>query len=156
MAKNLVFNLDLYKLPLSEILQNHRKFYGLRRDHGEPMNRWLKRIQRCIHRCEFSPITAEFLTIDQFLCGLTSDELNSIQSVNESWTLKQLLEYVLNGNTAAGHIEANSAASDTFNRNQNISLDVVKPEPVCSNTRLCLEFYEAVHSEFYQFHLCFF
>lgn len=132
MALNLVFNLDLYKLPLGEILQNHRKFYGLRRDHGEPMNRWLKRIQKCAHCCEFSPITAEFLIIDYFLCGLNKGELQTIQSVNKSWTLKQLVDYVSCGNDDIGLIEADCVANDNSNiQHQTLAIEVGKPEPVC-------------------------
>lgn len=108
MAINIVYNLNLYKLPLSEILQNHRKFYGIRRDHGEGKDRWLKRIQRYANCCEFSLNSAEFLIIDEFLCGINKDELQAIQSVRKAWTHKQLMNYVSSGNDDAGYMEAES------------------------------------------------
>lgn len=136
MSENLVFSLDLYELPLNEILQNHRTFYGLRREFDEPIDRWLKRIQNCIGRCEFSTIIAEFLLIDQFLCGLNTSELKSLQNVNKSWTVKQLLDHVLSGNIDNEHMDANNY----LNQTPNIALDVVKSEPVCSDPRICLQY----------------
>lgn len=144
MSKTLVFSLDLYELPLNEILQNHRTFYGLRRERGEPVNQWLKRIQNCIGRCEFSATITEFLLIDQFLCGLNTSELNSIQSVSQSWTLKQLVEHILSENIDHnGHMETDSTADNHINQNPNIALDAVKTEPVCLAFRIYLQFNEA-------------
>lgn len=137
MSKNLVFSLDLYKFPLNEILQNHRTFFGLRRERGEPIHRWLKRIQQNIGRCEFSTTIAEFLLIDQFLCGLNTSELKSIQSVSKSWTLKQLLEHVSNGNIDNGHMDDNSVLDNSIIQSQSTARHVVKTEPVYSDTRLC-------------------
>lgn len=135
MLKNRVFNLDLYEIPLNEILQEHREFYGLRREFGESIEHWLKRVQDFLRHCEFPTIIVEFLLIDRFICGLNSSELRTIQSVSKSWTLKQLLEHVLDGNIDTGHMEANSAADYIVNQNQIIPFDLVKTEPVCSSLK---------------------
>lgn len=116
MFKSRVFNLELYTVP---ILQNHREFYGLRREFDESIDRWLKRAEICIRRCEFPTIIEEFLLFDRFVCGLNSAELRTIQSVSKSWTLNQLLDRY-------NYLQANNV-----NENQNIPSDMVKSEPVC-------------------------
>lgn len=101
---NSVNNLNSYKIPTVEILQNRREFYGLQRKYDDNTTTWLKRIENCIRCCEF-PAFVEYLLIDRFVCGLNANELKSI------------------GN----------AVYDSVNQIENIALnmDIVKCEPVC-------------------------
>ena len=114
------FNLDLYKIPSKEILKNRLEFFGLWRRSDDEITIWLKRVQRCIRHCEFPTIILEFLLFHRFVCGLDANELESIRSISKSWTLNQLLDHFLDDSIDTGHIEGN-----------NISLDIVKSEPVC-------------------------
>lgn len=84
---------DLYKAPKDKILENRKAFYGLQRKCNEPTDKWLKRVQNCISRCEF-PIFVEFLLIDRFVCALNKTEIGIIRGT-DTWSLKKLLECFL-------------------------------------------------------------
>lgn len=122
-----VFNLQSYKIQSNEIIQNRRAFYGLLRRSEDKTTTWLKQVQNCVRRCEYPKIIMEFLLFDRFICELNDNELPSMESVNKSWTLQQLLEHFY----GTGHIETVSAVIDIANQNENTVLDSVKSEPVC-------------------------
>lgn len=81
-----------YRVPSDGIQRNRRVFYGLRRKSDESISQWLNRVQSYIRHCKFSAFK-EFLLIDRFVCGLNPNELQSIQNLKKSWTVKQLLEH---------------------------------------------------------------
>lgn len=122
-----VFNLQLYTIQSNEILRNRRAFYGLLRRSEDKTTAWLKQVKNCIRRCEYPKIIMEFLLFDRFICELNDNELTSMESVNKSWTLQQLLEHFY----GTGHIETVSAVVDIAKQNENTVLDSVKSEPVC-------------------------
>lgn len=126
-------NWELYDIPSFQILQNRRVFSGLRREFGESIDRWSKRVQKNIKFCKYPTIVMKFLLIDQFVWGLNANELRSVQSVCKSWTLELLLEHFLNENIEdSGHIpEAKSSVDEHVLQIENISLDIVHSEPVC-------------------------
>lgn len=125
------FNLDLYKIPSEEILRNRHAFYGLQRRKDHQTATWLKVIQNCIGRCDYPKIVMEILLFDQFVCGLNASELESIKSISESWTFKQLLQHYRDRGDGS---EPNQVDSMTINervtQSENINLDAVKTEPV--------------------------
>lgn len=124
-------NLDVYRVPLEQILKNRRIFYSLLRRSDEETATWLKQVQSCIHRCEFPSIVMKFLLIDQFVCGLNPSELKIIQGASQYWTMKQLLEHISDENVEIGYIEDESMVDRNVNQYENISLDLVKCKPVC-------------------------
>lgn len=128
-----IFDLNLYEIPLNKSLKIHRAFYGLWRRSDDKATAWLKRVRNCIRHCEYPTITMEFLLFDRFICGLTANELKSIQSVKKSWSLKQLMVHFSNANIDPGHIEEarNSAFERNVNQIESITMDVTKTEPVC-------------------------
>lgn len=87
--------ISAYKIPSHEILKKRRKFYGLRKEVGESVERWLKRVQLCIDYCEFPKGIIEFLLIDRYICELNDNELKAIERV-DTWSVEQLLRYYLN------------------------------------------------------------
>lgn len=119
-------NSKIYEIPSKEIFRNRRAFHDLWRKNDVQTASWLQQAQSSIRRCEFPTNVMEFLLFDRFVCGLNANELKSIQSVNESWTLTQLFEYFVDKS-----IEANLKIDEHVNQNEDISLDVVKSEPVC-------------------------
>lgn len=115
-----VFNLKSYRMPSDGIQRNRRVFYGLRRKSDEAICQWLTRVQSYIRHCEFS-IFREFLLIDRFICGLNPSELESIQSLNKSWTVKELLKYYADENDDSKHIPVGDTAviDNDININKN-------------------------------------
>lgn len=87
--------ISAYKIPSHEILKKRRKFYGSRKEVGESVERWLKRVQLCIDYCEFPKGIIEFLLIDRYICELNDNELKAIERV-DTWSVEQLLRYYLN------------------------------------------------------------
>lgn len=135
-----IFDLNLYEIPSNKALKYHRAFYGLWRRSDDQTTTWLKRVQNCIRHCQYPTITMEFLLFDRFICGLTANELKSIQSVKKSWSLKQLMEHFSNeSNDIAirGHNELANSVIDHQNVSQmeNITIDVMKSEPVCQKNQ---------------------
>lgn len=122
-----IYHLDLFQIPSEQILRNRQTFYGLLRKSDNETSNWLKQVQNCIRHCEYPKIIMEFLLIDRFICGLNTSELKIIQGASQYWTLKQLLEHILDENIDdIGHIVTNNSAA-----NENVNqLDVVKTEPV--------------------------
>lgn len=125
-----IFNLDLHKTPSERIQRERRVFYSLWRRSDDDTTVWLKRVHNCIHRCEYPSIIMEFLLFDRFMCGLNDNELESLQNVNNSWTLEQLLEYFSDENIGTEHIENSLMVDENVNHNENVSLDWVKFETV--------------------------
>lgn len=111
--------LNLYKVPLHGILKNRRSFYGLRKECGESINRWLKRVQLCIGYCEFPAIIIEFLLIDRFTCELNANELKAIQGV-DTLTLKELIEHYFEGQSIEIATTNENAAAVEIGQNQSI------------------------------------
>lgn len=138
-----IFDLNLYEIPLTKALKYHRAFYGLWRRSDDQTTTWLKRVQNCIRHCEYPTISMEFFLFDRFICGLTVNELKSIQSVKKSWSLKQLMEHFSKGNHDTGHIKLANAVIDHHHISQieNINLDEMKSEPVCYKTQNPNSFY---------------
>lgn len=124
-------NSNIYKIEIEEVLENRRVFYNLRRNSDDLMTTWLKRIEHCIHRCDFPTIFTEFLLIDRFVCGLNSVELKTIQN-SDNWTLNQVLEQFADGSFNTAHIEAGSVDNRSCNQNAHITLGAVKSELVCT------------------------
>lgn len=124
-------NVNSYKIPSKEILRHRSEFFGLWRRSDDQASIWLKRVQNCIHYCEFPTYIAELMLIDRFVSGLNADELKSIQKVKKSWTLKQLLAHFSKKTNDTSYIGAASIINKNVNQIENISLDAVKHEPVC-------------------------
>lgn len=122
-----IYDVNVYRLPVKEILRNRREFFGLWRRSDDKTVNWLERVQSCIHRCKFPTNIFEFLLFDRFVCGLNANELESIQNVNNSWTFKQLLEHVSSGDIDTGHTKSDVS---NLNQSESTSLDLVKSEPV--------------------------
>lgn len=126
-------NQDYYQIPSDKILQNRRAFYTLWRRCDDGTERWSKRIQSCIRRCDFPMIIMEFLLFDRFVCGLDDDKLKSAESVNKSWTLKQLLEFYADKNTdvaRTGPMKSKSALNDNVRPSKNVAHNVRRSDPV--------------------------
>lgn len=123
--------LDSYKIPSKEILRHRNVFFGLWRRSDDQTTTWLKRVQNCIRRCEFPTNIIELLVFNRFVSGLNSNELKSIQKAKKSWTLKQLLEHFSKKNNDTMYIEAALITDENSHQIENITLDVVKIEPVC-------------------------
>lgn len=129
-----IYDLNCYEIPADKSLKMHRTFYGLWRRSDDKATVWLQRVQSCIRHCAYPTITMEFLAFDRFICGLTANELKSIQSVRSSWSLNQLMEHFSNTNfePKPGRTgkPKNSAIDSNTNQTDNITLDVTKSEPV--------------------------
>lgn len=134
-----IFNVEIYKIPSKEILRNRQVFYGLWRSSDDETATWLKRVQNCIHCCDFPTIIMELLLFDRFVCGLDANELESLQSVNESWTLKQLLEHCQEAGIISENIEVDSKVDNSFNQTESTSLNLKNPA-IVNNESVCLLF----------------
>lgn len=121
-----ICGLDEYRMPSKEILRNRQEFYSLWRRSDDRTATWLKRIQNCIRRCGYPMVFMEFLLFDRFVCGSDANELESIQCV-KSWSLEQMPEDFLN----IFGID-DPVVNENVSQNENISLGIVKSEPVCS------------------------
>lgn len=84
-------NVDFYKIPTNVNLQQRIEFYGLKREIGEPVEQWLKRVRSSIVSCGFPTIIHQFLLIDRFICELNKAEMKIIHSAGTWSTLKQLV-----------------------------------------------------------------
>lgn len=125
---DIVCDLDLYKMPMDEILQNRFEFYEFKREAGEPIQQWLNRIQNCISCCDYPAFIIEFLLIDRFICGLSKTEMEIIRSAG-TWSFKQIIERF--GYQKVGSEDTNLAIDRNFIPSQSISsVDTVKSEPV--------------------------
>lgn len=122
---------DLHKIPSKKVLKNRRAFFGLWRRCDDKTSTWLERVQNQINNCDFPTNIMEFLLFHRFICELNANELESVRKVSKSWTLKQLLEHFLIKNIDSEHMEADLTENKIFYQNQNLSLDIVKSEPVC-------------------------
>lgn len=118
--------LDVYKIPSNEIIEKRREFYGSLNRIDKQTSAWLKQVQQYLCRFDYPPVIMEFLLFDRFICGLNATELRSIESVSESWTFKQLWNHYFDGNLDTKPLPANLMAQI-----ENVSMDVVKTEPVC-------------------------
>lgn len=131
-----VQNWNLYKVPSHQILGNRLAFYGLRKEFGESIDRWLKRVQSSLRFCEFPTIIVQFLLIDRFLCALSTNELKSIQSTNKSWTLNQLMEHFLdNQNFEIASIDENAVVDEDGEIDRNQPMDIVNFEAVSVSSK---------------------
>lgn len=81
----------LYKIPSNEILNNRRKFYGLKRENAETIQNWLGRFYDHIDDCDF-PKSIEFILADRLLCELATTERNLIRKAFSS--LSMIFEFV--------------------------------------------------------------
>lgn len=83
----------LFKLPSPKVRHYRRAFYGLHRKFEEPIEKWLKRIESRINRCDYTEFS-EYLIIDRFFSELNTEEIAVIQSDRKTWSLKQLHQYL--------------------------------------------------------------
>lgn len=121
-----VCNSSAYKMPTLKILENRRVFYGLRRENGDSVDRWLKRVEIRIGFCEYPTTYMKHLLIDRFISGLNDSEFESIKEVSQHWTLEQLVERILDE-----HIDDIGHSNDKqVHQFENFALDVIKSEPV--------------------------
>lgn len=118
--------LNEYRIPSTEVLQNRREFHSLWRRSDDGTAAWLKRIQNCIHRCEYPRIFMQFLLFDRFVCEADGNELDSMQCVT-SLSLEHFLEDDFLKFFGIDH----RMIDETVNPIENISLSIVKSESVC-------------------------
>lgn len=119
MIEPLLCDVNLYKIPSDEILEDRKIFYDLKRNEGEQINVWLDRVQGHIECCEF-PNFVQYLLIDKFMCELDKNVMKFVR-VAHTWSLEQFNEGFNVGNVNIGNI--NESANN---------LDVIKTElPVC-------------------------
>lgn len=124
MAETTVWDWDLYKLPIDEILKNRIGFYEFKREVGEPIERWLIRIQNCISCCDYPPFIIEFLLIDRFICGLNKTEREVIRGAG-TWSFKQIIGRFVHQKVDSESMDANLAIDNNVIPNQNIPVECV-------------------------------
>lgn len=115
-------DLNLYKIPSLEAIQNRKIFYGLQRDIGESTEKWFDRTQRLFYGCVF-PSHIEFLLIDKFVCELNAREFELIQTA-KIWSFQQLSEYFLNPRTENVNVNLDKCVD------QSIEINLIKLESV--------------------------
>lgn len=81
----------LYKIPTNEILESRRKFYALKRNPCETIEKWMYRVCGHMDVCDF-PQSIEYIFTDKFLCELTVSERELIRKSDTNWSL--ICEYV--------------------------------------------------------------
>lgn len=129
-------NVQPYKIPSPKIRHNRKLFYGLYRKFEEPIEKWLKRVEIRINRCDFAKLTEYFL-IDKFVGELNDVEFDVMQSTRRTWSLKQLREYILderNDDTDSVTDAENTTImiDETDNHNGDISVvEITKSKTVC-------------------------
>lgn len=101
-------NFHSYKIPSPKIRYYRRAFYGLHRKFEESIDKWLKRIESRINRCDYTKFS-EYLIIDRFFSELNNEEIAGIQSERQTWSLKQLHQYLWTENV---NIEREKVADD--------------------------------------------
>lgn len=122
--------LDLYKIPLDEVIKHRKEFYHLWRRSDDQTKIWLNRVENHVKNCEF-PKLIEYLLIDRFVCELDDVEKQHLRMVNNNWSIKRLNEYFDNQNVDTGFMGANSTIDNTIDPNQGelLPTDTVKSEP---------------------------
>lgn len=85
-------NLNSYKISSPKSRHNRKLFYSLHRKYAEPMEKWLKRIEKRINRCDFGKF-ANFFLLDKFFSELDKEEMGVIESEQQTWTIDQLRQY---------------------------------------------------------------
>lgn len=76
----------LYKIPSNEILDSRREFYGLKRNLGETIEKWLNRVCSHMGDCDF-PESVEYIVTDKFVCELTANERQLIRKADTNWSM---------------------------------------------------------------------
>lgn len=76
----------LYKIPSDEVLENRREFYGLAREVGETIEKWLYRVFSHIDGCDF-PKSVEYILTDKFVCELETDERQFLRKAAPNWSM---------------------------------------------------------------------
>lgn len=131
----------LYKSPSNAIIANRKAFYGLKRRNGECIQTWFERVRSHINHCKF-PKIMEFLLIDKFMCGLNSDEMESIRCV-DIWSFRKLREYLRDEAFIDG--QTNTNVNIEFNQNidpaEQIPATIVKCELVSEIMSNILNFF---------------
>lgn len=132
MAKS-IYDSNFYIIPSIAVIKKRKEFYDLRRENGEQINTWLKRVKSHIKRCEF-PFFPEYFLIDKFMCELLSHEKSLIQMGVESWSFKQFREYfgdrTVDDDDDTGNNNVNETIDEYIDPNNGLLLaGVVKSEP---------------------------
>lgn len=90
---NATENSHSFKVPSPKVRHHRKKFYCLHRKFAEPIEKWLKRIENRINRCDFARF-AEYLLVDKFFSELDKEEMAVIQLERQAWSLQQLRQYL--------------------------------------------------------------
>lgn len=128
-------NVHLYKTPSPKMRHNRKVFYGLHRKFAEPIEKWLKRVENRISRCNFAEFT-EFLLIDKFFSELDNSEMDILQSERRTWSIKKLWEYLWVENVDAKPAKDTEGNAPTFDKRNGksteiVSVDLMDYESVC-------------------------
>lgn len=131
---NVIYVLDMYRLPSKEIRHNRKVFYDSHRKRGEPIEKWLERIGSGIDYCDF-PRFFEYLLIDKIVCELRKNEMEMIQkAAQRTWSFKQLHEFFVGQQGNLVHQNVNDAITinngNVYVQPDKIMHDVVKKETV--------------------------
>lgn len=112
---NTTENLHFYKIVSPKIRHNRKLFYSLLRKFEEPIEKWLNRIETRINRCDFAKFS-EYILLDKFFSELNKEEIDIIGCERQTWTIKQLRQYLWVENIDTAHIGGNA----TFSNNRNV------------------------------------
>lgn len=137
-------NVQSFKIPSAKNRYYRKAFYGLHRRFEEPIEKWLKRIENRIDFCGFEKFT-EYLLIDKFFSDLNNEEVSILQSERQTWSLKQLHQYLqtddvsteLDGRKKVADLKNKSTETSTSNANDEAdplmpiqSIDIAKMDSV--------------------------
>lgn len=133
---------SLYKVPPNTIIENRKTFYGLKRRNSDSIQAWFERVRSYINHCKY-PKIIEFLLVDKFMCGLNTDELESIRLV-DTWSFRKLHEYLKDEQITQTNRNANVVVNNQhINSYEEILGVVVKCEFVSRIVqKLCHFFHE--------------
>lgn len=76
-------------MPPNDILNNRRKFYDLKAEDTETIDKWFERIFNHIDNCNFAK-EAEYILTDRYVCELDTKERDNIHEGDLNWSIKCL------------------------------------------------------------------
>lgn len=143
----LIYDMDLYKIPSDTVIKHRRAFYSLWRRSDDRTMTWLNRVRNSIRRCEF-PKLVEYLLIDRFVCELNRIERDSIRAATSAntWSLGQIIQYFDTILDSTGEIDA--YIDENMNFNQDKVTSTVKIEPLVLLIELTLQSLTSIVSPF--------
>lgn len=118
-------NIVAYKLPSETIRKNRQSFYNLHRRNGEQRKTWFERIQSVANCCKFARCR-QFMIIDKFICELNANEVEQIKPKIDTWSLKQLTDYLVNDISDTKHCSSFDPNNEMVNTNQKLSVEDMK------------------------------